>query len=85
MAQGDIFVTFEESAKEYAAYQPAPFMSKSKFWHMIHSAASDKAAQVLQQFQQQHAGWLYLTDLTLDSPYKDLPESSVWQLQLQAA
>ena len=52
---------------------------------MIHSAASDKAAQVLQQFQQQHAGWLYLTDLTLDSPYKDLPESSVWQLQLQAA
>ncbi len=88
LAQGDIFVTFEESADKYAAYQPAPFMSKypkSKFWHMIHSTTSDKAAQVLQQFQQQHAGWLYLTDLTIDNPYKDLPESSIWQLQLQAA
>ncbi len=88
LAQGDIFVTFEESADKYAAYQPASFMSKypkTKFWHMIHSTTSEKAAQVLQEFQQHHAGWLYLTDLTLDNPYKDLPESSIWQLQLQAA
>ena len=85
--QGDIFVTFEESADKYAAYCPAPFMSKyskSKFWHMIHSTHPDMAVEVLHQFQQQHAGWLYLTDLTIDNPYKDLPESSLWQLQLQA-
>lgn len=87
MSHGDVFVTFEESADKYAAYCPAPFLSKypkTKFCHMIHSTRPDMAVKALQQFKQHHAGWLYLTDLTLDNPYKDLPETSLWQLQLQA-
>lgn len=88
LGQADIFVTYEETADNYSAYCPAPFMlkyPKTKFWHMIHSTGADVAAETLHHFQQQHAGWLYLTDLTIDNPYKDLPESSLWQLQLQAA
>lgn len=88
MQAADIFVTYEQSADDYHKFRPAAFMSrypKNMFWHMIYAARADTAKSVLHRFKQQHAGWLYLTDLDLDNPYKDLPEKNIWQIQLDAA
>ena len=89
MEVGDIFVVFEHSADTYAEFRPPIFLSKypkERFWHMIYAARADTAAKTLDLFQRHHAGWLYLTDLDLDNPYKDLPtDNSIWQLQLSAA
>lgn len=82
----DIFVTYEGAAENYTDFVPAPFMAKhpsSKFWHMIYSAHLASSPRVLHHFKQQNASWLYLTDLNLDNPYKDLPANDIWQLQLQ--
>ena len=89
METGDIFVVFEHSADTYPEFRPAPFLSKypkNRFWHMIYAARADTAAKTLSLFQQHHAGWLYLTDLDIENPYKDLPtDDSIWQLSLSAA
>lgn len=82
----DIFVTYEGAADDYTSFVPAVFMAKhpsSKFWHMIYSARAASSPAVLQHFKQQNASWLYLTDLDLDNPYKDLPANDIWQQQLQ--
>lgn len=88
LALADIFVTYEGAADDYIASVPAPFMANhpsSKFWHMIYSAHLASSPSILRHFQQQNASWLYLTDLNLDNPYKDLPADDIWQLQLQIA
>ena len=88
LALADIFVTYEGAADDYTAFVPAPFMAKhpsSKFWHMIYSARLALSPRILQHFKQQNASWLYLTDLNLDNPYKDLPTDDIWQLQLQVS
>ena len=86
LALADIFVTYEGAADDYTAFAPAPFMAKhpsSKFWHMVYSARAASSPAVLHHFKQQNASWLYLTDLDLDNPYKDLPADDIWQQQLQ--
>lgn len=88
LALADIFVTFESNAESYASYVPASFMVKypsSKFWHIIYSVDLASVSRILQQFKLQNASWLYMTDLGLDNPYKDLPADNIWQLQLQVA
>lgn len=85
MSFADIFVTYEGAADGYAQFAAAPFMAKhpsSKFWHIVYSARLASAAQTLHLFKQQHASWLFLTDLDLENPYKDLPVNDLWQLQL---
>ena len=86
MAFADIMVTYENSAEGYANFAPAPFTTKypsSRFWHIIYSARATSADATLRLFQQQHANWLFLTDLDLDNPYKDLPAHEIWQQQLR--
>lgn len=88
MGTADIFVTYESSADKYHEFRSAEFMTKypkTMFWHMIYAARADTMSPALQRFRQQHAGWLYLTDLDLDNPYKDLPKQEIWQLQINAA
>lgn len=88
LALADIFVIYEGSADDYTAFVPAPFVAKhpsSKFWHMIYSAHLAASPRILQHFKQQNASWLYLTNLHLDNPYKDLPAEEIWQLQLQVS
>lgn len=85
MEAADIFVTYEQAAASYHEFRPAAFMMhypKTMFWHMIYAARADTSDATLQRFKQQHAGWLYLTDLDLDNPYKDLPQEAIWQLQV---
>lgn len=88
LALADIFVTYESNADSYTSYVPASFMVKypsSKFWHIIYSVDLASSAKILQHFKQQNASWLYMTDLDLSNPYKDLPGNKIWQLQLQIA
>lgn len=88
MQAADIFVTYEQSADKYHEFHPAAFMTnypKTMFWHMVYAARADTSKAAVQHFKRQHAGWLYLTDLDLDNPYKDLPEKGIWQLQLDEA
>lgn len=88
LALADIFVTYEGAADKYTTFVPAPFMAKhpsAKFWHIVFSADLASSSQILQHFKLQNASWLYLTDLNLDNPYKDLPADKIWQLQLQIA
>ncbi|KAL3151779.1 hypothetical protein ABBQ38_012753 [Trebouxia sp. C0009 RCD-2024] len=88
LALADIFVTYESDADNYTSYVPASFMVKypsSKFWHIIYSVDLASSSKTLQLFKQQNASWLYMTDLDLTNPYKDLPGNKIWQLQLQIA
>ena len=88
LALADIFVTYESAADNYTNYTPASFMVKYpsyKFWHIIYSVDLASSPRILQHFKLQNASWLYITDLDLSNPYKDLPGDEIWQLQLQIA
>ena len=82
MNTSDIFVSFEGSAQSYSSFVPATYTNSypiSKFWHIVYGA--DTASTInatLQQFNEQHAEWLYMTDLYEPNPYDPLAGNITW-------
>lgn len=82
MNSADVFVSFEGSTQSYSSFVPAAYTNSypaTKFWHIVYGC--DTAATInatLQQFDQQHAEWLYMTDLGLPNPYYNLPGNATW-------
>ncbi|DBA66414.1 TPA: hypothetical protein ACH3X2_002393 [Trebouxia sp. C0005] len=78
----DTFVSFEGSATSYQSFQPAAYTNNytaSKFWHIVYDCNSNATINAtLQQFTNQTAEFLYLTDLGLPNPYNNLPSIDTW-------
>lgn len=78
----DVFVTFEGSAESYTSFEPATYTNSyppSRFYHIVYGAdTSTTINSTLQQFSEQHAKWLYMTDLLEPNPYYDLPGNATW-------
>ena len=83
----DVFVSFEGSAQSYSTFTPAAYTnnySYSKFWHIVYGCNTDATINsTLQQFDQQHAEWLYMTDLGMPNPYEDLAGNTTWTVELE--
>lgn len=81
MALADNFVTFEDSAENYVSYMPPEYATKhsiSKFWHIVHSCSTqDLVTETLQRLCGREAKWLFMTDLTMPTPYCTLPSKQV--------
>jgi len=82
LALADIFVTFEGSATSYQTFQPAAYTNNytaSRFWHIVYDCNSNATINAtLQQFTNQTAEYLYMTDLGLPNPYNNLPSIDTW-------
>jgi len=82
MPFADIFLTFEGSAASYTNFQAADYTDDydaSKFWHVVYSCDSNATINAtLEQFTNQRAEYLYITDLGLPNPYGNLPSIETW-------
>ena len=86
MNLSDVFVSFEGSAQSYSTFTPAAYTNNyasSKFWHVVYGCDTDATINsTLQQFNQQHAAWLYMTDLLEPNPYENLAGNATWTAEL---
>ena len=86
MNLSDVFVSFEGSAQSYITFTPAAYTNNyasSKFWHIVYGCDTDATINsTLQQFDQQHAEWLYMTDLLEPNPYDNLAGNATWTAEL---
>ncbi|HEX8762418.1 MAG TPA: spherulation-specific family 4 protein [Candidatus Saccharimonadales bacterium] len=80
---GDIFVT---ASTDYASYQSWVPQYRSfedvaenqnRFWHIVHSVPADQYRAAFDEVRSNNAGWAFLTDKTLPTPFKATP--SFWQ------
>lgn len=82
MNTSDVFVTYEGSAEDYTSFAPASYTNSypsSKFYHIVYGAGTTATINsTLHQFDEQHAKWLYMTDLLEPNPYDDLPGNATW-------
>lgn len=82
MSTADVFCTFEGSAESYNSFVPASYTNdypSSKFFHQVYGAGTTAAiAATLQQFHEQHAKWLYMTELVEPNPYDPLAGNAPW-------
>jgi hypothetical protein len=75
----DQFVVFEDTAKQYASYQPEAWQAgypASRFVHMVYSAPAAQLADIVLYASTHGAGSVYVTSLGLPNPYANLP--SYW-------
>jgi hypothetical protein len=84
----DILLTFEGDLATWRAFEPAEWVKQypaDRFWHLIYGVVSiDDMQVVVNQSQDRHAGWIYVTPETLPNPWYTLPPYEYWLSQLDA-
>jgi hypothetical protein len=78
----DTLLTFELSYEAYTtSYTPNDWVAEDprKIWHIIYNVPQADVDQVAQLALERGAGFIHITDDTLDNPYDTLPSDSYMQ------
>ena len=78
----DIIVTFENDGNKYNLMKPLGWEKEypaSKFWHILYNISPTQLPTILDDFNRNHASWLFVTSTTLENnPYGSLPIGDYW-------
>eukprot|EP01111_Echinosteliopsis_oligospora_P008466 TRINITY_DN2415_c0_g1_i1.p1 TRINITY_DN2415_c0_g1~~TRINITY_DN2415_c0_g1_i1.p1 ORF type:complete len:261 (+),score=40.57 TRINITY_DN2415_c0_g1_i1:51-833(+) len=72
----DILVTFESPLSVYKDYVMSPWnlnYPTTRFWHIVYDVYEDELASTLKKMVSNHAGYVYVSDLSGDNPYNANP------------
>lgn len=88
----DTIMIFENSYSVFQTWAPPAYTANypaSKFWNVVYNVPQADVDSVIAQSKQNHAGYVYVTDRTLDAthfPYDQLPNTDAyWDEELLQA